>query len=105
MSIILRNIWCNDAINNLNVDCLVEIGCQPQGPATLKSFAQSKFCSTKYVESSWDNTVLYIELAIGGFVLLLIICGIDVLIMIYIGYIKNSPSFPQTNNRTSITSA
>ncbi|CAF4248928.1 unnamed protein product [Rotaria sp. Silwood2] len=52
-----------------------------------------------------DNTLLYILLGVGGFVLLLVMCGIIIVIIFSTGCLKNLLSTEHINDRSSIESS
>ncbi|CAF4428327.1 unnamed protein product, partial [Rotaria sp. Silwood2] len=60
---------------------------------------------TSQEKPSSDNTLLYVLLGIGGFVLLLVMCGIIIAILFFTGCMKNLSSTQQTNYRSSIESS
>ncbi|CAF3736293.1 unnamed protein product [Rotaria sp. Silwood1] len=54
---------------------------------------------------SSNNTLLYVLLGVGGFVLLLVMCGIIIAIIFFTGCMKNLSSTQHTNYRSSIESS
>ncbi|CAF4455687.1 unnamed protein product, partial [Rotaria magnacalcarata] len=51
-----------------------------------------------------DNTLLYVALGVGGFLILLTIIGGAVAIVLFTGCMQNSTAASQTNYRSSIES-
>jgi hypothetical protein len=59
----------------------------------------------RFLAASSDNTILYVGLGVGGFLLLLLICCAAGVFIYFTGCLKNSSSNGQANQRSSVESS